>query len=53
MAAYLVGQRGSLRQAGIIGLTVTLTHTAGVLLLGVLLSAVDRLAPRASIPGSG
>ena len=29
MAAYLVGLRGSLRQAATIGATVTLTHTAG------------------------
>jgi len=45
MAAYLLGQRSSLRQVGIIGLTVTLTHTAGVLVLGVILSAVAITAP--------
>jgi nickel/cobalt exporter len=53
MAAYLVGQRGSLRQAGVIGLTVTLTHTAGVLLLGVLLSASTSLAPESLYPWLG
>ncbi len=45
MAAYLLGQRSSLRQVGIIGLTVTLTHTAGVLVLGLLLSTVAVVAP--------
>ncbi len=45
MAAYLLGQRKSLRQVGVIGLTVTLTHTAGVLVLGVVLSAVALTAP--------
>jgi nickel/cobalt transporter (NicO) family protein len=39
IAAYAVGQRGSLRQTVMIGATVTATHTAGVLVLGVLLSA--------------
>ncbi len=45
MAAYLIGQRSSLREVGIIGLTVTLTHTAGVLVLGTLLSALALTAP--------
>lgn len=45
MAAYLLGRRGSLRQVGIIGLTVTLTHTAGVLVLGIVLSTVAFVAP--------
>jgi len=53
MAAYLVGQRGSLRQAGVIGLTVTVTHTAGVLLLGVILSASTSLAPETLYPWLG
>ena len=53
MAAYLVGQRGSMRQAAIIGLTVTLTHTAGVLLLGIILSASTSLAPEALYPWLG
>lgn len=50
MAAYLVGERGSLRQAALIGLTVTLTHTAGVLVLGVVLSTATSLAPEAAYP---
>ena len=38
MAAFLIGEKGTLRQALTIGLTVTATHTVGVLALGVLLS---------------
>ena len=36
MAAYLVGTRGTLAQALVLGLTVTITHTAGVLALGLI-----------------
>lgn len=53
MAAYLVGQRGSLRQATVIGLTVTATHTVGVLLLGIVLSASTALAPESLYPWLG
>lgn len=53
MAAYLVGQRGSLRHAAAIGLTVTATHTVGVLLLGILLSASTTLAPESIYPWLG
>ncbi|MDQ6797999.1 MAG: nickel transporter [Actinomycetota bacterium] len=53
MAAYLVGQRGSLRQAGVIALTVTTTHTIGVLVLGVLLSASTTLASESIYPWLG
>jgi ABC-type nickel/cobalt efflux system permease component RcnA len=35
VAAYLVGSRGTLRHAGILGLTVTFTHTISVFLLGI------------------
>jgi ABC-type nickel/cobalt efflux system permease component RcnA len=51
MAAYLVGSRGNVRQAIGLGLTVTVSHTLGVLALGALsLSAglvipPDRLYP--------
>lgn len=45
MAAYLVGRNGSLRQAALIGVSVTLTHTAGVLLLGILLTVAIVAAP--------
>jgi len=36
VAAYLVGTRGSTRDAVILGATVTVTHTAGVVALGVV-----------------
>jgi nickel/cobalt transporter (NicO) family protein len=53
MAAYLVGLRGSLRQAATIGATVTVTHTAGVLLLGVVLSASRAVASERVYPWLG
>ncbi len=34
VGAYLIGSRGTPRHAAFLGLTVTLTHTAGVFLLG-------------------
>ena len=36
VAAYLVGTRGTARHAVALGATVTVTHTAGVFLLGVV-----------------
>ena len=36
VAAYLVGTRGTAKHAAALGATVTVTHTAGVLLLGVV-----------------
>ena len=39
MAAYLAGRRGTRRDALLVGATVTATHTAGVLVLGLVLSA--------------
>jgi nickel/cobalt transporter (NicO) family protein len=53
MAAYLVGLRGSLRQAITIGATVTVTHTAGVLLLGLLLTASRAVASERLYPWLG
>src|SRR5205823_984135 len=53
MAAYLVGQRGSMRQAALIGLTVTATHTAGVLALGLALSVSSLVAPERLYPWLG
>jgi ABC-type nickel/cobalt efflux system permease component RcnA len=44
MAAYIAGRRGSARDAVIVGATVTLTHTAGVLVLGIALTAFTSLA---------
>lgn len=46
MAGYLVGTRGTSRQAVLLALSITLTHTAGVFLLGlVIILAAQRLAP--------
>jgi nickel/cobalt exporter len=53
MAAYLVGLRGSLRQAATIGATVTLTHTAGVLILGLVLSTSRAVASERVYPWLG
>jgi nickel/cobalt transporter (NicO) family protein len=53
MAAYLVGLRGSLRQAVTIGATVTVTHTAGVLLLGLALTASRAVASERVYPWLG
>ncbi len=44
MALYLAGRQGRRRDAVIVGGTVTLTHTAGVLVLGIATSAVAGLA---------
>lgn len=50
IAAYLVGQRGTRSQAAWLGATVTATHTAGVLLLGLLLTAGRLTAPERVVP---
>ena len=52
IAAYLVGQRGTKRQALWLGATVTATHTAGVLLLGALLSLTSVTSPERFIPAT-
>ncbi|MFJ6797100.1 sulfite exporter TauE/SafE family protein [Streptomyces sp. NPDC091268] len=44
MAAYLAGRRGTPRDAVTVGATVTLTHTAGVLALGLALPLATHLA---------
>ncbi|TYC69364.1 high frequency lysogenization protein HflD [Streptomyces sp. CB01881] len=44
MAAYLAGRRGRPRDAVTVGATVTLTHTAGVLVIGLCLTAFSSLA---------
>jgi nickel/cobalt exporter len=50
MAAYLVGQRGTRRQALQLGSIVTFTHTASVLLLGALLTLGTLAAPEKVVP---
>ena len=44
IAAYLAARRGRARDAVIVGATVTATHTAGVLLLGLAISVSSTLA---------
>jgi len=47
MAAYLAGKRGRSRDAVAVGAVVTLTHTGGVLAVGLLLTSVVGLAGQA------
>jgi nickel/cobalt transporter (NicO) family protein len=54
VAAYLVGSRGTPSQAVILGTTVTVTHTAGVYLLGaVTLLAAQYVLPERLYPVLG
>jgi len=50
MAAYIVGQHGTVGQALGLGATVAATHTAGVLALGIALSTSASFAPEALYP---
>ena len=43
VAAYVVGSRGTVHQAMALGLTVAITHTAGVLVLGALVLVAGEL----------
>jgi nickel/cobalt transporter (NicO) family protein len=45
MAAYLVGSRGTLRTAVGLGLVVTVSHTAGVLVLGAVTLGASSIVP--------
>lgn len=47
MAAYIAGRQGQVRDAVLVGATVTFTHTGGVLLLGLALSVSSALAGEA------
>ena len=49
MAAYLVGSRGTIRHALALGLTVTISHTIGVLALGVLVVLAGAALPAAQL----
>ena len=42
VAAYLIGDRGTAKHAGFLGLTVTVTHTAGVFVLGAVTLYLSR-----------
>jgi len=53
MAAYLVGLHGRARQAVTIGATITVTHTAGVLVLGIVLTASRAVATERLYPWLG
>lgn len=44
MAAYIAGRQGSVRDAVLVGATVTATHTGGVLVLGLALTVSSSLA---------
>lgn len=51
VAAYLVGSRGTAKHAVFLGLTVTLTHTAGVFALGIVtLFAAQYVVPERLYP---
>jgi len=52
MAAYLVGQRGARRQALLLGATVAVTHTGGVLALALVVSN-SSIAPERFYPVLG
>ena len=45
MAAYAVSQRGTRRDMISIGATVALTHTVGIIILGILVSATSSVSP--------
>lgn len=51
VGAYLVGSRGTPKHAAFLGLTVTVTHTAGVFALGLItLLAAEYLLPETLFP---
>jgi nickel/cobalt exporter len=51
VGAYLIGSRGTARHAAFLGLTVTITHTAGVFALGVAtLLASEYVLPERLFP---
>ncbi len=53
MAAYLVARSGAASQALTLGLTVAVTHTLGVFVLGIVVSASQSLAPQRLYPTLG
>ena len=51
VGAYLIGSRGTLSHAAFLGLTVTITHTAGVFVLGLItLFASQYVVPEQLFP---
>jgi ABC-type nickel/cobalt efflux system permease component RcnA len=54
VGAYLVGSRGTFKHAAFLGLTVTITHTAGVFALGIVtLFASQYILPEKLFPVLG
>jgi nickel/cobalt exporter len=54
IGAYLVGSGGTMRQAALVGVAVSVMHTASVLALGVLVLTAERLlAPERVYPWLG
>lgn len=54
VAAYLVGSRGTLKHAGLLGLVVTFTHTFTVFLLGIgVLFFEQYVVPEKIVPALG
>ncbi len=53
IAAYLVGRRGTVRDALQLGVTVAVTHTLGVFVLGAFLSVGQAVAPDRLYPVLG
>jgi ABC-type nickel/cobalt efflux system permease component RcnA len=53
VAAYLVGSRGTLWNAVVLGLVVTLTHTGSVILIGLLALNVSQRSPEVLGPWLG
>lgn len=54
VAAYLVGSRGTAKHAALLGVTVTVSHTIGVFLLGlVVLYAANYILPEQLYPWLG
>lgn len=54
VAAYLVGTRGTIKHAFFLGLTTTITHTAGVFILGLItIFAAQYILPEQLYPWLG
>lgn len=53
IAAYLISQNGARRVALVLGVTVAVSHTAGVLLLGTIVSTSASVAPEHLYPYLG
>lgn len=52
VAAYLIGSRGTVRQAVVLGGIVTFTHTASVFIIGTMILALSAwVSPQRIIPG--